>query len=91
MAKDAEVATGVLLTGGTFLDKGVRVDSNARIHHSVVLADTHVGSSAHVENSFVGRGVRIGSGARLTNAAIGDGVVIDDGEEVPEGARVSAS
>jgi len=91
LANDAEVATGVLLTGGTFLDKGVRVDSDARIHHSVVLADTHVGSSAHVENSFVGRGVRIGSGARLTNAAIGDGVVIADGEEVPEGARVSSS
>jgi mannose-1-phosphate guanylyltransferase len=90
LANDAEISTGAHLSGGTFLDKGVKVATNARVHHSVVLADTHVGASAHVENSFVGRGVRIGSGARLINAAIGDGVVIGDGEEIPEGARVSA-
>ncbi len=90
LADGADVAPGAALTGGTFLDKGVKIDAGALVHHSVVLADKYVGESAKVENSFVGRGVRIGAGVRLKNVAIGDGVVLSEGVEVPEGARISA-
>lgn len=90
LADGAKVAPSAVLTGGTFLDRGVKIDAGAFVHHSVVLADTHIGESAKVENSFVGRGVRIGAGVRLKNAAIGDGVVLSEGIDVPEGARISA-
>ena len=90
LADGAKVAPSAVLTVGTFLDRGVKIDAGAVVHHSVVLADTHIGESAKVENSFVGRGVHIGAGVRLKNAAIGDGVVLSEGIDVPEGARISA-
>lgn len=66
-----------------------RIDDEAEVEDSVLLAGAIVEERARVRDSIVGPSVIIGKGAVLTGAVLAEGAVIPSGAHA-EGARVAA-
>jgi glucose-1-phosphate adenylyltransferase len=68
-AVDSVVSNGVIVSGGlvrrSVLSPGVRVDSWARVEHSVILHNTRVGRRAVVENAILDKNVVVREGATV--------------------------
>ncbi len=96
IALDSIVSGGVIISGGrverSILGPGVRVNSWAQVHDSVVMDGTDVGRHAHVRRAILDKHVRVLPGAevgvdpeadRLRFHVTGSGIVV-----VPRGAMV---
>lgn len=74
-----EVAEGAHLGPGTTLVKQVHVDRDARISHSVIWQDCHIGEQAQIEHAILGPSVTAGRNSRIVaGAVIGEGSVLGD-------------
>ncbi len=84
----AVVQDGALVTGGSTLGRGVRVEAGATVDGSIVFDGVTIGAGAAVVRSVVGHGAVIGAGAVISDAVIGDDAHIGDGCELLSGVRV---
>lgn len=71
------------------LGPGVRVDDDAEVEDSVVLAGGVVGAGAHVRDSIVGPRAMIGRGATVEGSVLAEGAGVPDGARA-EGVRIGA-
>lgn len=69
IALDSIVSGGVIISGGrverSILGPGVRVNSWAQVHDSVVMDGTDIGRHAHVRHAILDKYVRVLPGARI--------------------------
>jgi mannose-1-phosphate guanylyltransferase len=71
---------------------GARVDDDAQIEDSVLLAGAHVGAGARIVTTVVGPNAQVGAGATLAGCVLGEGAAVPagavlEGEKVTDRAR----
>ncbi len=84
----AEVDPAAVVSHGSTVGAGARIDAGAVVRGSVVMDDAQIGAAANVTSSVIGRGARIMPGAVLVDAVVGDRAVVGAGCELRAGARV---
>jgi mannose-1-phosphate guanylyltransferase len=84
----AQVADGVVLSGGTTVGASAVVGSGAVVEGSVLLAGAVVGEGAVLRDSVVGRSARVGERTVLVGAVLGDRADVGADNELLSGARV---
>jgi mannose-1-phosphate guanylyltransferase len=84
----AGISEQAVISGGSCLGAGVRVDPDATVEGSVVFDGAVIEQGATVRASVIGRGARVGAGTRLDGVVLGDGVDVGAGNELLDGARV---
>jgi mannose-1-phosphate guanylyltransferase len=87
--EDAAVAQPELVTGGSAIGPGSRVDADVVVDRSVVLPGARIESGARVVGSVVGSSARIGARTRLQSAAVGDAATIGADCELRDDVRVA--
>jgi mannose-1-phosphate guanylyltransferase len=75
LGEDATIAPDASIVGPSVVSGGVRVDSGARVHRSILWHGAHVGAKAVVRDSIIGIGYGVAPGAVLEGAIVAlDGV-----------------
>jgi mannose-1-phosphate guanylyltransferase len=85
---DAVVDPSALLSGGTVIGHGARIDAGAQVIGSVVGDAAHISAGAVVVGSVVGRDAVVGAGSCLTQTVLGDRARLGARVELVAGARV---
>jgi mannose-1-phosphate guanylyltransferase len=85
---DAVVDPAALLSGGTVVGRGARVDAGAEVIGSVVGDGAHIMTGAVVVSSVVGRGAVVGVEASITQTVVGNRARLGARVELVNGARV---
>jgi mannose-1-phosphate guanylyltransferase len=84
----AYVASDTVVTGGSTIGAGARVEPGATVIGSVLFDGAVVGEGAVVERSVLGAGARVGAGAVLRGVVVGDNAVVGANCELLDGARL---
>jgi mannose-1-phosphate guanylyltransferase len=85
---DAVVHPSALLSAGTVVGRGARVDAGARLVGSIVGDGAQICAGALVVESVVGRGAVVGVECSLTRTVVGDRARVGARVELVAGARV---
>lgn len=84
----ASVGVGAVVTEGSAIAAGARIDATATVSGSVVMAGAVIEAGAVVTNSIVGAGAVIGQRVELIDTVVGDGARVDADNQLRAGARV---
>jgi mannose-1-phosphate guanylyltransferase len=85
---DPTALVGGEVTGGSVLEEGAVVESDARVEGSIVMAHAHVGRGAVVTASVLGPESYVGPAARLDGVTLGDVARVPESAVVPPGTRL---
>ena len=88
MLDGASVDPSAVLSAGTVVGRGARIEAEAEIQGSIIAAGAVVRSKATIVDSIVAPHASIGSGSSLRQAVVADRARLGERVELTAGARV---